>query len=284
MQVAPMGRAGGRAGVHAAFCHWRAAFALAAAFCMLTMAAGCAAQRTPTLTVYAASSLTEAFTAIGREFEARNGEVRVEFNFAGSQALRTQIEHGAAADLFASADVLHVEKLQEQQLVADEPMIFARNFVVVALPAANPAGLTRLQDLAQPGVRLVVAQEHVPVGRYTRQVLANLSAEDAFGAEFGVAVLANVKSEELNVRQVVAKVVLGEVDAGFVYLSDVAALTGEVATLEIPARANVRAAYPIVLLGSAREAALARRFVAFLRSPIAQDILRQAGLQPVAAQ
>jgi len=150
----------------------------------------------------------------------------------------------------------------------------------VALPASNPGKLGSLRDLARPGVRIVIAQENVPVGRYTRQALANLSADAAYGNAFRDAVLANVRSEELNVRQVLAKVALGEADAGFVYVSDVAASSATAKTLEIPEHANVMVEYPIALLASAKEEALARRFIEFLHSEIAQDILLQAGLQP----
>ena len=251
--------------------------------CSPIMASGCASQQTTTLVVYAASSLTEAFTAIGAEFEARHADVRVIFNFAGSQALSTQIEHGAVADAFASADTLHMDRLQEMNLLAEEPVVFAQNRLIVVLPAANPAGLTSLRDLARPGVRIVIAQQNVPVGRYTRQVLANLSKDATYGSSFQAAVLANVRSEELNVRQVFAKVVLGEADAAFVYASDVGASTANVVTIEIPEQSNVAAAYPIALLAASKEKALARSFIVFVRSPVAQEILQQAGLQAVAA-
>lgn len=249
--------------------------------CAPVLAGGCASRQVSTLVVYAASSLTEAFTAIGTEFEARHDNVRVVFNFAGSQTLSTQIEHGAVADVFASADAVHMDRLQENDLLAERPVVFALNRLVVVLPAANPAQLRSLRDLARPGLRLVVAQENVPVGRYTRRALANLSADAAFGGSYQRVVLANVLSEELNVRQVLAKVALGEADAGFVYVSDVAAQTANVVTLEIPEQHNVAAAYPIALLAASKEKALARSFIEFVQSPAAQGILRQAGLQAV---
>lgn len=258
---------------------WQAVLSLCLLFNVSVLAVGCAAGPR-TLIIYAASSLTEAFTEIGAEFEARQPEIRVVFNFAGSQALSTQLEHGAVADVFASADTVHMDRLHEKGLLAEQPVPFAKNRLIVALPATNPGKVSNLPDLARPGLAIVIAQEHVPVGRYTRQVLANLSANAAYGSAFRDAVLANVRSEELNVRQVLAKVVLGEADAGFVYVSDIAASSATVKTLEIPEHANVMAEYPIALLASAKEEALARSFIEFLRSAIAQDILRQAGLQP----
>ncbi len=263
---------------------WRVLLSLALLLSPPALAAGCASKQTTTLVVYAASSLTAAFTAIGAEFEAGHADVKVAFNFAGSQTLRTQIEHGAAADVFASADTVHMDHLQDMGLLAEDPAILAENRLIVALTRANPANVTGLRDLARPGVRIVLAQENVPVGRYTRQVLANLSAEAVYGSAFQEAVLANVRSEELNVRQVLAKVVLGEADAGFVYASDVTASTANVVTLDIPDHTNVKAVYPIALLAASDGKALARRFIEFARSPLAQDILRQAGLQPVATQ
>ncbi len=261
----------------------RVCLALWSLLCVSLLAAGCASQQKTTLVVYAASSLTEAFTAIGEEFETRNTDVQVVFNFAGSQTLSTQIEHGAAADIFASADVSHMERLQKENLVAEAPVVFAQNRLIVVLPAANPAGLQDLHDLARPDVRIVLAQENVPVGRYTRQMLDNLGTDAAYGNAYAKAVLANVRSEELNVRQVLAKVALGEADAGVVYVSDVASAPAAVETLEIPAHANVIAEYPIALLATGKEQELARRFLAFVLSPSAQEILEQAGFQAVAA-
>jgi molybdate transport system substrate-binding protein len=249
--------------------------------CVPVLALGCGSQEKTKLVVYAASSLTEAMSAVGVEFEARHPDVQVVFNFAGSQALATQIEHGAVADVFAPADVFYMQRLQQAELVLEDPVILAHNRLIVALPAANPAGLRNLQDLARSDVRIVVAQQNVPVGRYTRQVIANLSTEAWYGSGFREAVLANVRSEELNVRQVLAKVALGEADAGFVYVSDVASAQKDVITLDIPKTANVTAAYPIALLATTEHEDLARHFLAFVQSPAAREILQRAGFQAV---
>lgn len=264
---------------HVTYPLWQVVLSLCLLLGASVLAVGCASGPRM-LVVYAASSLTEAFTDIGAEFEARQTDTRVVFNFAGSQALSTQIEHGAVADVFASADTVHMDRLREKGLLGGDPIPFAENRLIVALPAANPGKIGDVRDLARPGLAIVIAQENVPVGRYTRQVLVKLSTDAAYGSAFRDAVRANVRSEELNVRQVLAKVVLGEADAGFVYVSDIAASSATVRTLEIPEHANVMAEYPIALLASAKEEALARRFIEFLRTEIAQDILRQAGLQP----
>lgn len=247
-----------------------------------TVLAGCAPPPpTPaprTLVVFAAASLTQAFTAIGRQFEAANPQVTIRFNFAGSQTLRTQIEEGAPADVFASASGRDMERLVAGGLVAaPAPQVFVSNRLVVILPANNPARLTTLADLAQPGVKLVLAAENVPAGSYARQALANLNS--ALGDDFAVRVLANVVSNEDNVRQVVAKVQLGEADAGVVYASDTVAAP-DLPTLAIPPAFNVVARYPIAPLAASAQAELAQAFVAYVLSEPGQAILQQWGFAP----
>ena len=186
-----------------------------------------------TLTVFAAASLTDAFTEIGKSFETANPGVTVTFNFAGSQALRTQIEEGASVDVFASASGKEMDALVTGKFVADGvKQIFLNNKLVVILPSDNPARLEALEDIAKPGIKLVLAAEEVPVGNYARQALDLMNA--SFGVDFKDKVLANVVSNEDNVKQVVAKVQLGEADAGIVYTSDVVAAT-DLKTIEIPA-------------------------------------------------
>jgi molybdate transport system substrate-binding protein len=175
------------------------------------------------LTVFAAASLTDAFGRIAEAFEAAHPGVTVAFNFAGSQALRTQIEEGAAADVFASANFAELETLiASGHITAEDGQFFAGNRLVVIVPQDNPAEIESLADLARPGVKLVLTAEEVPVGRYARQALDNLNAQ--LGADFAVSVLANVVSNEDNVKQVVAKVSLGEADAGIVYSTDAMAV------------------------------------------------------------
>ena len=231
-----------------------------------------------TLTVFAAASLTEAFTEIGKSFEAANPDVTVTFNFAGSQALRTQIEEGAPADVFASASGKEMDALVTGKFVTEGlPQIFLTNKLVVILPANNPAGLAKLEELAKPGIKLVLAAEAVPVGNYARQSLDKMSA--SFGADFKDKVLANVVSNEDNVKQVVAKVQLGEADAGIVYTSDAIAAP-DLKTIEIPSELNVIAKYPIAPLTKSAHAELAKAFTDYVLSTEGQSVLKKWGFAP----
>jgi len=232
-----------------------------------------------TLTVFAASSLTDAFTEIGKAFEAANPGVTVALNFAGSQALRTQIEEGAPADVFASASGKEMDTLITGSFVVkDVPQIFLMNKLVVILPANNPAALAKLEDLAKPGIKLVLAAEAVPVGNYARQALDKMNS--SFGTGFKDKVLANVVSNEDNVKQVVAKVQLGEADAGIVYTSDAIAAP-DLKTIEIPADLNVIAKYPIAPLAKSANIDLASQFTAYVISAEAQAILKKWGFAPI---
>ena len=237
-----------------------------------------AAAEPKTLTVFAAASLTDAFTEIGNNFEDANPGTTVSFNFAGSQALRTQIEEGAPADVFASANKTEMDTLVTDTLVAqDAPQQFLNNKLVVILPADNPAGLEKLEDLAMPGIKLVLAAEEVPVGKYARQAFDSMNGQ--FGTDFKDKVLANVVSNEDNVKQVVSKIQLGEADAGIVYTSDAVAAPG-LKTIEIPADLNVIAKYPIAPLVKSENADLAKAFIAFVLSAEGQAILQKWGFTP----
>lgn len=228
-----------------------------------------------TLTVFAAASLTDAFTEIGTAFDAANPSVTTTFNFAGSQALRTQIEEGAPADVFASASGKEMETLITGNFVAaDSSQVFLSNKLVVILPEDNPAALDKLEDLADPGIKIVLAAEEVPVGKYARQALDLM--DTAFGAGYKDKFLANVVSNEDNVKQVVAKVQLGEADAGIVYVSDVVAAP-ELKSIEIPTDLNVVAKYPIAPLVSSENADLAVKFVEYVLSPEGQAVLEKWG-------
>jgi molybdate transport system substrate-binding protein len=229
------------------------------------------------LTVYAAASLTDAFQEISTLFEALHPGIVVRFNFAGSQILRTQLEQGAIADIFASADHKNMQLLESETLVAlGSSQNFATNNLIVILPGDNPAHIDSLHDLVKPGIKLVLADESVPAGNYSLQLLSNLSKSPANGADFKSLVLGNVVSHETDVRQVVAKVELGEADAGIVYSSDAIATPGLI-TIAIPTEYNITAEYPIAQLAHAANPDLAAEFIEFITSDIGQAIMTRWG-------
>ena len=233
------------------------------------------------MTVFAAASLTDAFGEIASGFEARYAGTHVNLSFAGSSQLRAQILEGAPADVFASADQQNMDQVVAAGRISGNPQVFARNRLVVIVPAANPAGITTLEDLARPGVKLVLAQPDVPVGFYAREALAKMDGTEPFGAGFAERVLANVVSEETNVRQVVTKVQLGEADAGIVYVSDVTpGVQDQVATIAIPDAFNVIAAYPIAAVSGAPNPAGAAAFVSYVLSVEGQAVLARHGFLP----
>jgi molybdate transport system substrate-binding protein len=247
---------------------------------LIALLAACAPAATPepeprTLNVFAAASLTDAFTEIGKNFESSNPGVTVTFNFAGSQALRTQIEEGAPADVFASANAKEMDTLVSgNHIDATAPKPFLKNKLVVILPSDNPAELENLEGLAAPGLKLVLAAEEVPVGDYSRQSLELMNGQ--FGADFKDEALANVVSNEDNVKQVVAKVQLGEADAGIVYTSDAVAAP-ELQTIEIPDDINVVATYPIAPLVRSENADLVKAFIDYVLSAEGQAVLAKWG-------
>ena len=232
-----------------------------------------------TLTVYAAASLTDAFTEIGRSYETLHPGTKVVFNFGGSQNLRTQIEQGAPVDVFASANTKEMDTLVAQNMIEEgAAKIFLTNQLVLVLPKDNPAGIASLEDLSQPGLKLVLAAEEVPAGRYARQILDNLNAQ--FGAEYKEKVLANVVSNEDNIRQAVTKIQLGEADASIVYVSDAVAAP-ELQKIEIPADVNVVAEYPISPLAKSANSGLADEFIDYVLSPEGQATLKKWGFTPI---
>ena len=230
--------------------------------------------RAETLRVFAAASLTEAFGELAAEFERAHPGVRVEVSFAGSQVLRTQIEQGAPADVFAAADPVHTEALVQAGLLGPT-RVFATNRLVVAVPAEG-SRVGRLEDLALPGVHVVLAGPAVPAGRYAAQALSLLAATGRYGPGFEARVLANLASQETSVRAALARVALGEADAAFVYATDAAA-TRAVRALEIPESCNVTAEYPIGVVARSPAAARAREFVELVRGEAGQAVLRRPG-------
>jgi molybdate transport system substrate-binding protein len=235
-----------------------------------------------TLTVFAAASLTSAFEELGNTLKRQHPGLEVRFNFAGSQQLAVQLEQGAPADIFAPADQRWMSYLQQRELLAAPPAVFAHNHLVVILPGTNPGRLDRLTDLARSGVKLVLAAEAVPAGKYTRELLRNLDRAPGFPADYSQHVLANLVSQEENVKAVVAKVQLGEADAGIVYRSDVTgSVAGKVRVLEVPDAFNVLASYSIARLKSGANPEAARAFIELLLSSRGQGVLQRHGLIPV---
>jgi len=229
------------------------------------------------LTVFAAASLTDAFNEIGTQFKQQNPGVMVESNFAGSQQLRTQLEQGAVADVFASANTKEMNTaIQSGLVVSGTQKTFVRNRLAVIVPKDNPAGIKELKDLAKPGLKIVLAAPSVPVGGYALTALDKMNAD--FGATFSQTVLSNVVSQEDNVKQVVAKIQLGEADAGIVYSSDVTPdAATKVTKINIPDKYNVLATYPIAVLKAAPQADLAAKLVDYVISADGQAILQKWG-------
>jgi molybdate transport system substrate-binding protein len=231
------------------------------------------------LTVFAAASLREAFGEIGAAFEREHPGTHIVFSFAGSQELRLQLEHAAPADVFASADQRQAQALRNQRLVL-EARTFARNGLVLVVPRGNPAQLRALRDLPR-AKKIVLAAVEVPIGAYTAKALDAAARE--YGAAFAQAVQANVVSRELNVRQVLAKVELGEADAGIVYRSDAQAAAGRVDAIAIPRAFDQVAEYPIAIVAAARERRLAALFVEAVLSQAGQAVLQRRGFAPAAS-
>jgi molybdate transport system substrate-binding protein len=236
------------------------------------------------LVVLAAASLTDAFTEMGEDFPRQPGNagVKLTYSFGASSQLRVQLEQGAPADLFASADTVQMENAVKANTIQGTPTIFARNRLVVIVPKPNPAGITTLADLAKPGAKLVTTTPDIPVGNYTRQMLEKMAADPPFGAGFDQRVRGNVVSEEANVRQVLTKVQLGEADVGVVYSSDVTPQSAPaLTTIEIPDTFNVLALYPAAVAKGAKAPATAGRFIQYLISPPGQAILKKYNFIPL---
>lgn len=233
-----------------------------------------------TLTVFAASSLADAFDEIGSTFNVDQPGVKVEFNFAGSQQLRQQLEQGASTDVFASANTNEMNTVIASGLiVSGTQQSFLHNRLIVILPKNNPANIQSLQDLAMPKLKIILAAPSVPVGGYALTALSKMNIE--FGATFSATVMSKVVSYEDNVKQVVAKIQLGEGDAGIVYSSDVTpAAAPQLSTIDIPDKYNVLATYPIAVLKAAPHSQAATAFVEYVLSDKGQSILQKWGFLP----
>jgi molybdate transport system substrate-binding protein len=215
--------------------------------------------------VFAAASLTDAFGEVESAFETANPDADVEFNFAGSSALREQILEGAPADVFASANPSNMDQVVEAGGVAGEPQIFVLNELQIAVPAGNPGGVTGLDDFADAGLLIGLCAEEVPCGEFGRQALAAAGVEPS------------IDTNEPDVRALLTKLEADELDAGIVYVTDVAASGDAVEGVDIPAEFNVVAEYPIGALAEAPNSAGAEAFVEFVLSPEGQQILTSYG-------
>jgi molybdate transport system substrate-binding protein len=233
--------------------------------------------RSGELTVFAASSLIDVFNEMAVAFQTRYPDTNVVFNFAGTPTLRTQLEQGAQAEIFASANQEQMELALRSGVVTGEPATFATNRLVVLAPAGRES-VQALGDLEKPGVKIVLALPNVPVGDYSRQSLQKMDASREFPAGFANRVLSNVVSEESNVRQVLAKVALGEADAGIAYGTDVTPdVMDQVRIIEIPDEFNVLAVYPIAQVKSAPTLTGSTAFIEFILSADGQEILARYG-------
>jgi molybdate transport system substrate-binding protein len=215
--------------------------------------------------VFAAASLTAAFTKIGEQFTAANGGTKVTFNFAGSQALATQIQQSAPADVFASADIPNMDKVKD---LVGTPQNFASNQLQIVVEKGNPKGVEGLDDLANADLKVVLAAPEVPAGKYAAEALGKA----------GVTV--KPVSAEDNVKAVVTKVSLGEADAGIVYVTDVTAGGDKVEGVDIPEQLNVRATYPIATVKASQARDQAQAFMDLALSAEGQQVLKEHGFLP----
>jgi len=227
--------------------------------------------------VYAATSLTDVFERMRDEFEASFPDVEVLLNFANSATLAAQLRAGAPADIFASANELQMKLVAEYGRVEDDEVeVFAHNRLVLIVPADNPAEIQTLEDLARGPILLVLAAEGTPIRSYTDAMLASYG--DELGGGFAAAALSNLVSEESNVRQVVARVALGEADAGIVYRSDsIGDVASQVSVIPLDERHNQLASYPIARLVDSTAPRLAEAFMRFVLSEEAGAILADYG-------
>jgi molybdate transport system substrate-binding protein len=217
------------------------------------------------LTVFAAASLKKAFTRIATQFQADHPGATVKFDFAGSSDLVAQLQQGAPADIFASADTKNMDKATGQSLTSASPVNFASNTLEIAVPPGNPAKVASIKDLAKPGIKVVVCAPAVPCGSAAAKV------------EAAAKVAIKPVSEEQSVTDVLGKVIAGEADAGLVYVTDVKGASGKVEGVTFPESSAAVNVYPIAALKSSKNAPLADAFLAAVQGSSGQQILAAAG-------
>lgn len=231
------------------------------------------------LTIYAAASLKAALAKATTAYEAANPGTTLAISTDSSAALETKIEQGAPADVLLSADTANPQKLVDKGLAAGSITKFAGNLLTVIVPMANPAGIQTPADLAKPGIKVIAAGDTVPITKYATQLVANLAKQPGYPADFVARYTANVVSKEENVAAVVAKIELGEGDAGIVYVTDAKTST-KVTTVAVPDAANVPATYGGVVVKASPNLAAAQAFLAWLAGPDGQAILASFGFLP----
>ncbi len=234
-----------------------------------------------TLTILAASSLTDAFGELGQTFEEQNEGVQVKQSFGASSDLLVQIQQGAPADVFASAAQEEMDTAVKDGLVNGTPQVFVKNREVVMVPKDNPANIESLRDVAKPDIKLVLAQKDVPAADYAVEILGKANAQ--YGDDFEEDVLSNVVSREADVRAAVNRVVVGDADATFGYASDYTPdIRGRVKVVPIPPDLNIIATYPIAALKDAKDPKLAKKWVDLVTSEEGQRVLEKWNFEPAA--
>jgi molybdate transport system substrate-binding protein len=255
-------------------------FGAVAALAMALTLAGCA-RPDPSgveIVLAGAASLQDALNAAATSYEHSHPAVGVRFSFDASNALRAQIEQGAAVDAFASADTTNPQQLVDHGLAEGPVKIIARNQLVIVVPRTSSVVVAAPADLARPGVKVIAAGPAVPISKYAAQLVANLARLPGYPPGYLTRVAANTVSKEDNVRAIVAKVALGEGDAGIVYATD--ATAANVSTVQIPAGSNVIATYGAATIKASRHPAEARDFVDWLAGPDGQAVLGRFGFLP----
>ena len=246
-----------------------------AVFAATLVLAGCGGSASPTpsstlagtVEVFAAASLTDSFNALGRAFQQAHGGVTVRFNYAGTPTLVTQIEQGAQADVFASADTTNMDRLKSAGYTTGDPQVFAHNLLEIVVAPGNPKRINSLADLARPGIVYISEAATVPAGKYSLEALQKAR------------VSVTPKSLETDVKSVISKIELGEADAGIVYTTDVRAAGTKVTGVAIPEGYNVVATYPLVAVKGAKNPAAGDAFIAYVLSSPGQSTLASFGFQ-----
>jgi molybdate transport system substrate-binding protein len=234
-----------------------------------------------TLTIFAASSLTDAFGVLANTFEEQNEGVEMKQSFGASSDLLAQIQQGAPADVFASAAQEEIDTAVDDGLVAGTPQVFAKNREVIMVPKDNQANVNSLEDMAKPDIKLVLAAKDVPAADYAVEILGKANKE--YGPDFEDDVLSNVVSREADVRASVNRVVVGDADATFGYASDYTPdIRDKVKVIPIPPDLNIIATYPIAALKDAEDPELAKKWVDLVTSEEGQKVLEKWNFEPAA--